>query len=374
VKGKPLNSTTTLGSLNSVHDFFTISKNEDSDHRDRSDIKSIESYWNDDFDDSICKETKSTLRTRKSSQSCFSTHGADNPIEIDDSDEEVNELSKFENSSIDILQVTVGADHSQTNCKLMLSKGGIQLFYSLLAEGNISMVKSHDINDEDIESCFYYLSSEQELTFAILRVKPTDSNGLRHAKNYMENLDCDEKRVATNGYIVMDLASRHDLERILDWFHEVEALRPLEFGNNILTLEECSKYAATMLSTFDVIERTRNRKRMKKSNSIILVYPFEADEDTFELAVENLNEAKNVLEVKTLHRPETQDFKCRKPRPLENPCMLGKESNATDQETKTDAVKRKSRGHYLTIREEDLSRLSPGEFLNDTLVDFWMQW
>jgi Ulp1 family protease len=43
-------------------------------------------------------------------------------------------------------------------------------------------------------------------------------------------------------------------------------------------------------------------------------------------------------------------------------------------EAKLDDGKRKSRGHFLTIREEDLSRLSPGEFLNDTLVDFWMQW
>ena len=30
------------------------------------------------------------------------------------------------------------------------------------------------------------------------------------------------------------------------------------------------------------------------------------------------------------------------------------------------------RDHYLIITESDKSRLEPGQFLNDTLVDFWM--
>ena len=33
-----------------------------------------------------------------------------------------------------------------------------------------------------------------------------------------------------------------------------------------------------------------------------------------------------------------------------------------------------SRTHYLTIRGDDFDRLDHGEFLNDTLVDFWMTW
>lgn len=32
------------------------------------------------------------------------------------------------------------------------------------------------------------------------------------------------------------------------------------------------------------------------------------------------------------------------------------------------------RAHILTITGEDRDRLEPGEFLNDTLVDFWMRW
>ena len=32
------------------------------------------------------------------------------------------------------------------------------------------------------------------------------------------------------------------------------------------------------------------------------------------------------------------------------------------------------RTHLLTIRGEDVERLEPGEFLNDTIIDFWMKW
>jgi Ulp1 family protease len=33
-----------------------------------------------------------------------------------------------------------------------------------------------------------------------------------------------------------------------------------------------------------------------------------------------------------------------------------------------------SRANYVTIREGDKSRLKNGVYLNDNLIDFWMQW
>jgi len=33
-----------------------------------------------------------------------------------------------------------------------------------------------------------------------------------------------------------------------------------------------------------------------------------------------------------------------------------------------------SRTHYVSIRQDDKDRLCPGQFLNDSLVDFWMRW
>ena len=39
-----------------------------------------------------------------------------------------------------------------------------------------------------------------------------------------------------------------------------------------------------------------------------------------------------------------------------------------------DVKGKSSRMHYVTIRDEDIERLCPGQFLNDTLVDFFMRW
>jgi hypothetical protein len=39
-----------------------------------------------------------------------------------------------------------------------------------------------------------------------------------------------------------------------------------------------------------------------------------------------------------------------------------------------DGTKKPKRTHYLTIKDEDLKRLHPCEFFNDTTVDFWNQW
>jgi len=33
-----------------------------------------------------------------------------------------------------------------------------------------------------------------------------------------------------------------------------------------------------------------------------------------------------------------------------------------------------ARTHYLTLRQDEMERLEPGEFLNDTLIDFFMRW
>ena len=54
------------------------------------------------------------------------------------------------------------------------------------------------------------------------------------------------------------------------------------------------------------------------------------------------------------------------------PDMVGDESD--DMARKADPGKKKPRAHFLTVRQEDFDRLEVGEFLNDTLIDFWMQW
>jgi Ulp1 family protease len=48
----------------------------------------------------------------------------------------------------------------------------------------------------------------------------------------------------------------------------------------------------------------------------------------------------------------------------------GEEKKSNDATTSTV----QQRAHFVTIRVEYYKRLDPGKWLNDSLVDFWMQW
>jgi hypothetical protein len=55
---------------------------------------------------------------------------------------------------------------------------------------------------------------------------------------------------------------------------------------------------------------------------------------------------------------------------------LDEEENEFSSEKLVEIQKEAASGrtHILTITVEDRERLEPGEFLNDTLIDFWMRW
>jgi hypothetical protein len=187
-----------------------------------------------------------------------------NPIEIDDV-KEVNEIKK---TKIVLRQVTVGGDHSRTECKLLLSNKGIEVLYTLFSTSSSKSQMHHKIKVEDVQLFNYHESSEKDLFFVILRVKPTELNGLKSVSNYMKVIEhhWDKSLRATDGYIVFDVASGQDLQRILDWFCEAITRWFLSFELNCLTFDECKKYAKTMLSTDDVRERLQKKQRLKISN------------------------------------------------------------------------------------------------------------
>ena len=96
-------------------------------------------------------------------------------------------------------------------------------------------------------------------------------------------------------------------------------------------------------------------------NKLLLVYPFKVDEEKLQEISSNLTElGGNCLGVaETFVEAEESD----------NEAEDGNEADRDPALSNTS-----SRMHYVTIREDDMKRLSPGQFLNDALVDFWMSW
>ena len=99
--------------------------------------------------------------------------------------------------------------------------------------------------------------------------------------------------------------------------------------------------------------------RDRQLDDILLVYPFGGDPKGLETAAEGLHEAGTLL---CSGAGEQKDAEAEA------------EAAANNEEGIHPVPKSRHRAHYLTIRVQDYERLDPGEFLNDSLIDFWMQW
>lgn len=96
-------------------------------------------------------------------------------------------------------------------------------------------------------------------------------------------------------------------------------------------------------------------KKNNAENKLLLVYPFDVDEELLSESSRGLLElGGDLLGVKKEDEPSVED--------------------QLDEDDVTGGRRKPPRTHHVTIRNEDYERLSPGQFLNDTLVDFWMRW
>ena len=115
--------------------------------------------------------------------------------------------------------------------------------------------------------------------------------------------------------------------------------------------------------------RTRSRGKEKvlsgSDNKLLVVYPFKVEEEELQSVSAGLKELGGDL----LGVTEDADDVIR-----------ADASDGDSAEDGADETNRNESGnssrttHYLSIREDDKERLEPGQFLNDTLVDFWMSW
>jgi hypothetical protein len=108
-------------------------------------------------------------------------------------------------------------------------------------------------------------------------------------------------------------------------------------------IEEDMKYVRVTRSRAQQVS-----KKKRKESKLLLVYPFEVDEAVLSGSAADLTELGGKL--------------------------FGLEARPPAKTDRISDNKKPPRTHYVTICEDDKDRLRPGQFLNDTLVDFWMRW
>ena len=104
-------------------------------------------------------------------------------------------------------------------------------------------------------------------------------------------------------------------------------------------------------------------------NKIHLVFPFVAEEKTFEDACKNLQELGGKVPV------DSEDgLKWGAALSTSKDDGDGGFSSAASAPLKSGPPISSTRTHFMTIRQDEMERLEQGELLNDTLIDFFMRW
>jgi hypothetical protein len=196
--------------------------------------------------------------------------------------------------------------------------------------------------------------------YLIMRISPTRENKLAiYSNKYLTDENYPPDKVASQQelkkrFVVAEVHDRFAFLNLLDFMKQNEMLHSLLIGGKI-TLDLVQE--KIMCLQPKPVKQVKTPVASKyKHDDIILVFPFHAKDSELSCASEKLIEADGKL---TLSESAT---------------FFAKESEDNDPKPGHPQSQRAAKVHTVTIRGEDYDRLCPYEFLNDTLIDFWISW
>lgn len=186
--------------------------------------------------------------------------------------------------------------------------------------------------------------------YLIMRIKPSARNKLSSYPNkYLPDDQYPLKEGASKDkkkkrFVVIETKDKTSLQVILDEMRKDDHLAAFLCLGCGLNKEQKDSYITTF--------QAKTRKKAKyKEHDTVLVFPFQAHEAELNSAAKDLIEASGKLSA------DRDSMFARNPTSASNP-----------------AENPMAKVHTVTIHGEDYDRLVPCEFLNDTLIDFWISW
>ena len=206
---------------------------------------------------------------------------------------------------------------------------------------------------------------KEDMNYLILRIKPTNENGLSALHSFYlsdekmpSESDNVSKCVKRKRFVVIELPERSEFDPLIKGLSSSDALSPLiasADNEGKLRVHEKDEYIESLYWNMGGNKKkVPSQKRAKfNEDETVLVFPFNATHAELDSAADGLNEAN----------PEKF-------------ATIGNElcSATNNKKNKPEEVSATSKTHMVTIRGEDFDRLVPFEFLNDTLIDFWINW
>lgn len=232
-------------------------------------------------------------------------------------------------------------------------------------ESIAEMVYSLDMEDDSDDDKITFLAMKMELP-------ANRRSGKSHLDKLVEYGQISNLRTLCDSYIVCEIRDELEFKEKLPTILENQTILQsfLTEEANIRNLDEAQKYISVLmqenaldkrarLESSQSPNRSRRRNRLGSSKTlsvedkqkILLVFPFVGG-NRVEKAAKGLNLCGG----------------CLSPFDEEDEIISSEKLTEIQQEAAS------GRTHILTITGEDRERLEPGEFLNDTLIDFWMRW
>jgi len=195
--------------------------------------------------------------------------------------------------------------------------------------------------------------------YLIMRISPTQENRFSiYSNKYLTDKKYPSVKVASKKelkkrYIVAEVHDKLAFLNLLDYLKKNEMLHSLLMGGEITHAEVHDKIIS--LHPPKMENELEMPDAIYEPDQTVLVFPFHVKSTELTGASENLIEADGKL---TLSGGSSF-------------FAMEAEDNAQPEHTQN---QRLAKVHTVTIRGEDYDRLKPYEFLNDTLIDFWISW
>jgi hypothetical protein len=249
----------------------------------------------------------------------------------------------------------------------------------------------------------YFISMKIDATTknGLTTIDATTMNGRTNSKNKYTETNCADYR-----YVVIEFPCRGHLDEVVTGLRKSSEKKGPKFSgfqddsSLELTFDEVPLYAKVLLDAADKDSKSRpqssrngrkgrgaacsfDRSRKKdflngrKEETVLLVYPFAGNTEIIDAAAGGLTEA-NCTSLKSEYTTSNGETLPKSMEGESKPSMLSASEGvpvATMPESPPAlAASTNQRGDYVVIRVKDYDRLDPGEWLNDSLIDFWMQW
>jgi len=284
--------------------------------------------------------------------------------------------SPGDRACIDAVRIAVGKKVFKSRCELSFQFGTTDpyIHFSFFDKNKRSEHSVH-LKNEELKEVKYFIADENEdnavtddndnsMTMIAFRITPTEKNKFTKYSSAYHQEDTEDAEKNERRYISVEFRDTDDFRALLEQMRENQTLEVWCSEDSKIPSYDLEKYTKALLDDsrkernerLSIARRTRsggsNKKKKGSENNLLLVYPFNVDESAMTEAASDLKElGGDSMGVEDLEIQNQSDG-----------------GNASDDKGKS------SRTHYVTIREDDKDRLCPGQFLNDTLVDFWMRW